>query len=301
MLAVRLTRLVPLHRNSVFLQWEVDAQDTPPGATELQMVVYRSESPAGPWKLVSGALENQFYFTDDLSAATDKAHFGALSRNWYYYVRAVNGVEEANSQAIDLFEVSQDVLEQREALPTRFQDHGLHRDRKRMILVRRKILRDLWILLERAEGRKFAILKRRHMGSRCTNDECWDPATRQATLQNCPVCHGTGWVDGYYNPFYAIGLRKPAPVQETNNEAQGQRETHRFMFLDFPYLEENDIIVDVETNERYKLGIVTPTEVKGVRVQQYAPANKLVRDDAVYTIEVEREAPYSARIEVGWH
>jgi len=300
MLEVRLTRLVPLPQNEVFLQWEVEARDTPAGASTLQMAVYRSESPAGPWTLVSSALEDQFYFTDTLNAG-DKAHFGALSRNWYYYVRAVNGVEEANSKSMDLFEVSQDILEQRESLPTRFQDLGLHRDRKRLVLIRRKILRDLWILLSKVEGRKYAILKRRHMGTRCTNDECWDPATRQALLQNCPVCRGVGWVDGYYNPFYTLAIKKPAPVQETDNEAQGQRETHRFMFLHFPYLEEDDVIVDVETNERFKLGIVTPTEVKGVRVQQYTTGNKLSRDDAAYTIEVDREVPLTSPISTGWH
>jgi len=151
------------------------------------------------------------------------------------------------------------------------------------------------------KGWKFALLKRRHMGTRCTNTNCWDPATQQAMLHDCPVCKGTGWVDGFYNPFYTIAERRPAPVQGEREASMAQQQIHRFMFLDFPYLEKLDVIVDVENGIRYCIEDVTPTELKGVRVQQYVTAHRLDRVDSVYGIAIDREAPYTVRIDPQWH
>ena len=302
MLTVQITRVVPIYPDSVFIQWEIEARDPPAGAGAIEMAVYRSESPAGPWDLISSTpiQDGQFFFVDDLTTPAT-SNLRALSRNWYYYVRAVNGAEEADSKAVDLLENFEDVLEQRSPLPARFQDAHL-RGSKRLILLRRKILRDLWILLEKVKkGWKFAILKRKHYGSRCTNTQCWDPATRQALLQNCPVCHGTGWVDGYYDPFYTIGERRPTPIQEKIDASRSEEEVHRFMFLDYPALAKKDILVDVERNERFCVETVQPTEMQGIRVQQYVTATKLDRVDAVYTLDVDRNAAYHIRMDTRWH
>jgi len=153
-------------------------------------------------------------------------------------------------------------------------------------LFKRKILRDEATAFRRLNGVPLVVLKRRRWGTRCP--ECFDPVTRESTLEHCPVCFGTSFQGGYWAPVSIRGRKSAAPVQ-TQLTAHGESEvkTVTFAILDYPHLEYKDVLVDLRRNDLYEVQIVTPTELKGVTVHQSLTASLLGRNSIEYRVPVD--------------
>ena len=156
----------------------------------------------------------------------------------------------------------------------------------RLRLLRRKILRDEYIRLRRLAGMEFWLLKRRHFGVRCT--DCYDPATREVTRSRCLVCYGTSWTGGYFTPVAILGGSQHASQVQSDISPQTKDDVHtrRIELLDFPRVDEGDLLVEKAHNRRFLVRQRYYTSLKTVTVHQTVTASELERQAVEYAIPV---------------
>lgn len=271
----RITRTTALYPSAVFVQWDILTET--PGAVFVD--VSRSQSPEGPWESVATGLRDAFHFLDDQFNLPPAAPGGngreavnlfALSRVIYYKIAVTPA-----SGAADTF--------YSEATPV---EPGLD---TRTRLLKRKILHDQAVGYRRLNGVPLVVLKRRRWGDRCP--DCYDPVTREATLEHCLSCFGTSFAGGYWAPVLIRGRREAASV-ESNVTAHGDSDVKfaDFNVLDYPILEYKDLIVDLVRNDRYQVQRVHHTELKSVPVHQKMTGSLLGRNSIEYKILIDPNA-----------
>jgi hypothetical protein len=273
--SVHITRTTALFPTAVFLQWDVESDES--GAFFVD--VARSESPEGPWESVVTGLRSAYNLVDtqfNLPPAAsgtpgrEALNLFSLARAIYYQITVTPPSGVANAFVS-------------EATPV---EPGLD---TRTRLLKRKILHDQGVGYRRLNGIPLVVLKRRRWGDRCP--ECYDPVTKESTLEHCAVCFGTAFVGGYWAPVLIRGRREAAAV-ESQMTSHGDSDTKiaDFNVLDYPLIEYKDIIVDVVRNDRYQVQRVHHTELKSVTVHQKLTATLLGRNSVEYKILVDTSA-----------
>lgn len=267
-----ITRTTALYPTKVFIQWDIQSDES----GSFLVDVFRAGGPEGVWEAVAVGLRDAYNFVDeqfDLPPPPPSNPNGrepvtlfSLSRDIFYKVTVTppSGVIGAfSSQPVPV-------------------EPGLD---KRTRLLKRKLLRDLFVGFRRLNGVPLSLLKRRRWGPRCP--DCWDPTLRESTREHCPICFGTGFEEGYWEPIRARGRREASTVQ-TQLSAHGETDVKYadFLLLDFPRLEYKDVIIDLRSGDRYEVQRMTPTELKGVTVHQKLTASLLGRNAIEYEVPV---------------
>jgi hypothetical protein len=159
---------------------------------------------------------------------------------------------------------------------------------KREFLIRRKILYDEELVLRKLIRNKIAIIKRKHLGNRCP--ECYDVNTGSVIKSNCKTCGGTGFLTSYYPPFITWGQRVPTTkeVTEVTDTPSSANEVDytRLTILDYPTVAPQDVIVELDSNDRYKVDRVEQTEIRREIVHQELTLSKLNRADQLYKMAI---------------
>jgi len=268
---LQITRTTPVYRSpqsvGIFLQWIVQS----PTAAIDNVKIERSGSPEGPFELVLDGIDSYYFYDDyrhvpvpDTDETRENLNFLSLSRLIYYKVTATIGSEE-----ISAVEPVGDQL------------------KPPQLFYRRKMQRDLFYGLK-FSGVPFALIKRRHWGLRC--EDCFDKLTKKVTNSKCNTCFGTGFKDGYYNPVGINGRISVENVQTTITP-QGKSDTNhkRLTVLTYPMIEADDILIELNRNNRYLVKHVTTTELKTVPVHQRITLSELSRDSVEYRIAVNED------------
>jgi len=272
MSTAKITRTTALYPSRVFLQWDVQCDES----GDFYIDVQRSGSPTGPWESIAVALKDAYNFVDQAFGQPPiippngehwPVNLFSLSRAIYYRVAVT-----PPSGVVNMF--SSDPMPVEPGLDTRTR------------LLKRKLLRDLSVGFRKLNGVPLAVLKRKRWGERCP--VCFDETLRESTQEHCPTCFGTSFRGGYWTPVQIRGRREVAPVQ-TRLESGGETDIQLpdFIVLDYPRLEYKDIIVNLTTNERYEVQRVTPTELKGVTVHQKLASSLLSHSSVEYKVPVE--------------
>jgi hypothetical protein len=285
----------------VAVQWDMEAVKE---SGTFTFTLMRAGSPEGPWDDV-GSGGNIYTLTDYFEEPDNfKANLLSLSRDIYYKVRVVPPSGAANqifSRPVNLDGHAQTVIEGPAPIigytaDTDYQfeedpQTGLERrprypdgDARRRLL-RRKILREEYILLKKLAGIEFALLKRKHYGIRCPS--CYDSRTREVTKSHCSDCYGTSWEGGYHNQVNILGRRKTSQVMaEVTPQAKMETNLTRIQFLDFPRIDEEDIIVEKTHDRRYLVKSRYFTFLKTIPVHQTIMVSELERQAVEYSIPV---------------
>lgn len=262
---VEVTRTTALFPNGVFVQWNIESSES--GAHLID--VARAGGPEGPWEAVTTGLRDGFNHLDHFSSSESPNQL-SLSRVIYYQITVVppSGIGNAFKSA-----------------PTPVEPHLDARTR----LLKRKIQRDQAIGYRRLNGIPLVVLKRRRWGERCP--VCYDPLTKQATVEHCEACFGTSFTGGYWTPILVRGRREAAAVQ-SQVTAHGDSDVKfaDFNVLDYPLLEYKDVIIDLVRNDRYEVQRSHETELKSVPVHQKVTASLLSRSSVEYRVFVD---PYA--------
>lgn len=234
------TQVVLFHRDGHQLQWRWDPQATPPASVEMEIL--RAEGPDGPFDVVDVVDPTAtFSYLDKTSPQR------LQNQEIYYRLRCVDkntGTEVARSAAFGTQgELSLDALE---------------------------IIRQQRVVLEGVNGHRpikgipglVTIYRKRNFGRRCP--DCTDAITGQVVVSNCRACHGSGKLDGYYDPMdtgmnimpYANALKLLNLQKTEDSDTVGQMNN-------FPVMYPGDIVVEpsekhwrvtrVETRERYRV------------------------------------------------
>lgn len=272
MASVHITRTTALFPSAVFVQWDVHSEES----GSFFVDIARSQSPDGPWETIATGLRDAYHFLDNqfnlppanpANPGREGVNLFSLSRTIYYQVTVVppSGADHAFSSGPEPVEPGLDT---------------------RTRLLKRKILHDQAVGYKRLNGVPLIVLKRRRWGDRCP--ECYDPVTKEATLEHCLACFGTSFLGGYWAPTLIRGRREAATI-ESQVTAHGDSDVKMadFNILDYPLVEYKDIIVDLVRNDRYQVQRVHHTELKSVTVHQKLATSLLGRNAVEYKLLVD--------------
>lgn len=292
---VVVTKITPIYPAKVGLQWTLEGTNA---TGVFNFDVERSGSPGGPWVKVATSLPDTYMWEDPLTDGS--ANILSLGRDIYYrimvdppgtgaskYSDIINLDGQVESKVVGpnpVIGYKKETKSQYEIPPTtKIAPRPSAEGRRR--LLRRKILRDEYILMKKLAGSEYYLLKRRHFGTRCT--VCYDKTTREVLGSNCTTCYGTSWVGGYFNPVEMLGRRAVSQVRaETSPQAKMEVNPTRIQFLDFPKIDEEDIIVEKAYNHRYLVKSRAFTTLKTIPIHQTVTVSELERNAVEYSITV---------------
>jgi hypothetical protein len=292
-----ITKITPWFPHKVRLQWDLEEVEE---SGVFNFIVERSGSPGGPWTAVSTSLPDTYLYDDLL--ATEDANILSLARDIYYRIKATppSGVLSAVYSAVVNLDgqAASDQIGPVPVMGFQVNDPAQHEDEprtnqtkrpaieRRLRLLRRKILRDEYIRLRQLVGTEFYLLKRRHFGERCT--VCYDSATREVVVSRCSNCYGTSWKYGYFTPVSVLAAAQTSQIQsDTSPQTKDDiRMGHRLQMLDFPRVDEGDILVEKAHNRRYLVKQRYYTSLKTVTVHQTVVTSELERQAVEYDVPV---------------
>ena len=268
-LGCEIRNVVALFPRRVFLQWDL----TDPTETgSYTFTVERSGSSNGPWEALATGAQNTYNYIDDLTQADgdspDTPHLFSLQRQIYYRVTAIPPSGCAN-QAVSIV-------------------HGIEPEIPPVQRgLRRKLRYEEYRLWKAYSGVQVALLKRRSWGDRCTT--CYDALTRTVLHEHCSVCYGTSFVGGYWDPVITFARIHPPHniTAQTTQRDTNESSQHLLTLLDVPSLEDGDLIVEIETNQRHIVRRQTQTELKRRSVHQQVTTSLLQRGAVEYEIPVD--------------
>lgn len=145
------------------------------------------------------------------------------------------------------------------------------------------IRRNKWILEQ--GGERVKLFLRRVNGNKCS---CvWDPRLLEFSgqaMNNCLSCYGTSWIGGYEGPYNII-IGPDDNERRVSQTANGRRLEHTYEVWigPTPSVSQRDFIVK-QNGERYSIGPVRRTQVRGVTLQQTFQIGYLDSGDIRYSV-----------------
>jgi hypothetical protein len=271
-LGITITKVTPLYPRRIFVQWDLN-DPTENGTYTFQ--VRRSGSSEGPWEDLELGLQNGFSYIDDFDAPVYEdnatAHPFSLQRQFYYQVTVIPPSGCTNGAVAEAHGVDPELPPIQRGL-------------------RRKLRYEESRLWKAFNGVRLALLKRRHWGQRCP--DCYDDTTRACTLDNCTTCYGTSFIGGYWDPVILYGrIHPPHNIQaQTTQRDKNEASQHHITTLDVPLMQDDDLIVEIDTNQRHIVRRKTQTELKRKSVHQQLTTALLERGAVEYELPVDHRA-----------
>lgn len=146
---------------------------------------------------------------------------------------------------------------------------------------------DEHLFLERyVAGVPVMIFKKRREGLNCP--ECWDNVLKRVTKSNCTTCYGTGRLGGYYPPIEAWMLIDPDPtLAQVTDWGRSQPDQVDVQFTNYPLLVDDDVIVEMRTDKRWKVSNVRQAEKNRTIVLQIFRVAAINPTDIEYAVQVD--------------
>lgn len=270
-LGIKITQLVPLYPHRVYFQWDL-INPTETGTYLFQ--IERSGSSDGPWEMLEASLQNGYNYIDDLRQQPNLPEDGnvnlySLDKQVYYRVTVIPPSGCANGAQTEPQGLYKVLLPPVQA--------GL----------RRRLLYDEKVVLRSHTGVSLVLLKRKRWGERCP--ECYDSVTRAVVRESCPVCYGTSFVGGYWTGVRTWGRIYPPESVDKRTAPQQKIESqiHRIQLLEMPLLQDDDLVVELDTNDRFIVEKSKLTEIRRKPVHQEVDCSILARSAVEYTILVD--------------
>jgi hypothetical protein len=112
--------------------------------------------------------------------------------------------------------------------------------------------RNEYLLYSQYAGNPSTVIKRKTWGTHCPL--CWDNLRRQTTKSKCPTCNGTGLVVGYYQPIEVQISYETSPKDATHTQTgMDVFSTIGARMSNYPIVRPGDIVINNDTNRRYKI------------------------------------------------
>jgi len=138
-------------------------------------------------------------------------------------------------------------------------------------------------VLVRQGGSPVLVFQRRFAEDRCS---CWDAVMQKSSDPDCPMCFGTGYTEGYYEPIATLAVIDPESKQNTPGDITRQDTVTRAMMANYPLLRPRDLIHETNQGGWYRVGGITPAEYKRVLVNQSFSLTRINPSDIETTLEV---------------
>lgn len=234
MISVTNVRVVGFDRHYLDVYWEV-----PPTLSDIQeyeFTVQRSESEAGAFEDITGALKDTYFFRD----------YGvppvSVNRVLFYRIK----VRHAPSGEVVYSSVSS--------------------RRPPQDLIAREIVRLETLLFEEFAGTMGWLFPRRTFGQRCP--QCWDDVLQKVVDDRCPVCFGTGFSGGYHRPIqFFVQVDESPTAERTSPPHHHQQKTFSIRSPASPFVKPLDLFID-NRNRRMRVLQVHGTHRLNTPVRQ---------------------------------
>jgi hypothetical protein len=231
------------------VQWSIDKPDP-----SQETVVLRASGPEGPFE------EKAVLPIGDLVFEDREVPYRSLWDLLYYKII----VRDSTSKATIAESTPTSVLE----LP------GLNEV---------EIIRQHELLLYGVNGhpgympRKFACYKRTIDGTPC--HFCLDHYTEEVIQDQCDVCKGTRYLEGWANPIKFNGRFVNQTQKSTTISYDGETEgdDRQLFTAAFPMLEPGDVLAEKKNGRRWRVLTITASEPNNVLVSQHANVKRIDR------------------------
>lgn len=251
---IRNLRVRSLDIDSKEVTWERDTGPSVADALDYTVEVLRSESPEGPYDLISPPFSDRYIFVDR------RVPQGAKYVLLHYKLRVTH------RQSGTVTEVGPAA---QQAEPT---------------LVAQYIRRMQLVYLTQVIGRSAWLFKKRTFGPRCPT--CFDAKMNKRVADRCLDCFSTGMLRGYHDPI-EIWVQIDPTVKTRQNNAQQIAEfvsaTARTSF--YPNIAPGDLLVEAE-NRRWRIQTVTTSEQHRAPIKQELSMRQIEEKDIEFKIPI---------------
>lgn len=139
------------------------------------------------------------------------------------------------------------------------------------------------MLREGHAGNLLYLFIRRRLKERCP--KCWDTLRGTRSMSNCPLCLGTGYLNGYYDPIgiYVSLSQEQTSVQQTLDDTMVPGNIQGWT-TGFPRISLGDVLVDANTREIWHVAQVGLTTHKRVPTKQDLVLQSQEDDTSIYKL-----------------
>jgi hypothetical protein len=154
----------------------------------------------------------------------------------------------------------------------------VYKRRDRVEKLATEIQRREYLLLSKFAGIKSYVFKRRPFGERCPR--CWNVTLEKVMDDHCPVCYGTSWEGGYFDPIPSFIQFEPTP-NETTNSYYGIIEPNQIggWTISLPEIQPGDVILRTGDWNIYYVSRAATTELQTNPVRQMLTLTQFSRGD----------------------
>lgn len=141
-----------------------------------------------------------------------------------------------------------------------------------------EIQRREYLLLSKFAGTKAYIFRKKTYGVRC--HRCWNKETEKVMDDHCPICYGTSFEGGYFDPIPAFLQFEPTP-NVSSKTYYGEFEGNQIgaWTISMPEISSNDVILRTGDWNVYKVIRTATTELQTNTVRQMMTITQLDRSD----------------------
>jgi hypothetical protein len=130
------------------------------------------------------------------------------------------------------------------------------------------------------------VLVYQKVGPEGTDCSCYDPKLKKIIRSNCTTCYNTGKTGGYYTPVLTLAQINPEHYSNAPGDTLRQNTMAEVMLAEFPVVRPKDIIYELNTGRRYRVGAVAHSKYHRHLINQSFSATKLNPGDVEHTLPV---------------
>jgi|ERR1700757_28509 len=159
-----------------------------------------------------------------------------------------------------------------------FETTWLNKRRTKIEIMASEIQRREYMLLTKFTGVKSYLFKAKYFGVRCPR--CWNAVQEKVMEDKCPVCYGTSWEGGYFNPV-PVFLQYEPSTQDKVATYFGNLEANQIgaWTISVPCIDPKDVIIRSGDWNVYSVIRNNPTELQTTPVRQMLTLTQLSRND----------------------
>lgn len=216
--------------------------------------IQRSEGPEGPWKDVTEVNAETITYDD-----RDLPYRSLFTVVWYRLL-----VEDENGDVVFTSDPST--------------------NKRKADRITAEVIRQYEIRLQGTNGhpghysRFFACFKRAVDGITC---DCVDDVSGDRVRDRCPLCLGTGYLEGWSNPITFRGRFLNGETRNTRISRLTESENLRRQMwtAHYPLLEPGDVLVEKDNARHWKVLTINVSDPNGVVVSQRANMELMDREN----------------------
>jgi hypothetical protein len=249
------------HVSRVLIEWNI--RRTAQNLNNLVYFIDRGESPSEMKQLNTVGIGGYaiYQFVDYTAQLFD------LSKVYYYRVRAV---EMQSGVPVQTF----------------YSEHSTWQGN--LDLVGLYVVEEHLFLERFVAGVPVMIFKKRREGAKCP--ECWDPILHRVTKSSCTTCYGTGKLGGYYPPIEGWMLVEPDPkMAQVAEWGRSQPNQTDLQFTNYPLLVDDDVIVEMKSDKRWKISNTRKAEKNRSTMLQIFRVSAVNPTDIEYKVYVPED------------